>query len=419
MSARLPEVPPGAHSLRLVGGTLIDGTGADPLDDAEIEIRAGRIVYAGGRRARDVAGVEVIDVRGGHLMPGFVDAHVHLVMSTDADVETQRDWFPEQAVMAALGNLRSTVEAGVTTARDLSGLTPGYRHGVASGSVVGPRLHLAIAMLSPTGGHADPERANGSLPLWAERATTPGWAVVDTDAEVVKAVRRLMRSGADAIKVCTSGGVTSPHDSPSDLGIPQEHVELIAAEARARQGQPIAAHAQNDAGVRAAVLGGAASVEHGYDMTDETIGMMLERGTVLVPTLSTLHRPRPRGEGIARAEMIRRADESIERAIRAGVVTAMGTDAGIHVHGRNLVELGHLARAGLSPMATIHAGTLAGARLLRLQDHVGSLEVGKLADVVVTAADPLADIGALAEPAAVRAVLLGGRLVKDLDGLAG
>jgi len=421
VTARLPLTPIADGALRIVGATVLDGTLNDPVEDAELEIVDGRIRYVGPRRPTGVAGATMIDVRGGFVLPGFVDAHVHLVMSTEDSVESQQSWFPEQGVVVALGNLRATVEAGVTTARDLSGLTPGYRASVASGAVIGPRLHLAIAMLSPTGGHADPVLANGSLPLWAERATTPGWAVVDTADQAITTVRMLARTGADVIKVCTSGGVSSPHDSPADAGIPREQVELIVAEMRARQGQPVSAHAQNDAGVRAAVLGGAASIEHGYDMSDETIGLMREHGTTLVPTLSTLLRDPPaNAEPAARAERVAlRATglDSISRAIAAGVDVALGTDAGIHRQGRNLTELGHLVRAGLSPLQAVHAGTLAGARLLRLDHELGSLRVGALADLVVTAVDPLADIDALAEPEAIRLVMQSGRIVKDLDGL--
>lgn len=417
MSARLPHVPEAEGEVRLTGATLIDGTGGDPVDDAEIGIRGGRISYVGRRRAGEVPGRE-IDLRGRWVLPGFVDAHVHLVMSTSVDAETQRLWFPEEAVVAAIGNLRSTLEAGVTTARDLSGLTPGYRSAIASGALVGPRLHLAISMLSPTGGHADPVHANGSLPAWAERGLASGCAVVDTLDEVVRTVRALVRTGADVIKVCTSGGVHSPHDSPGDTGLPRAHVAAIVAEMAGRAGQPVTAHAQTDAAVRAAVEGGAASIEHGYDLSDETIALMRDRGVVLVPTLSTLLRVPPGPVDPVRQERQERGLASISAAVAAGVPVALGTDAGIHEQGRNLTELAHLVRVGLSPVAAVHAGTLAGARLLRLDRDLGSVESGKLADLVIADVDPLRDIAALADPQRVRAVVQAGRFVKDLDALA-
>jgi imidazolonepropionase-like amidohydrolase len=415
MSARIPEVPSGTEELRLVGGTVIDGTGAAPLGDAEVGISGDRIVYVGPRRT-GAPGREV-DVRGRWILPGFIDAHVHLVMSTSVDAERQRLWFPEEAVVAAVGNLRATLDAGVTTARDLSGLTPGYRSAIASGAVLGPRLHLAIAMLSPTGGHADPVHANGTLPVWAERGMASGTAVVDTLDDVVRAVRVLVRTGADVIKVCTSGGVSTPNDSPSDTGLPREHVAAIVAEMAGRAGQPVTAHAQSDASVRAAVEGGAASIEHGYDLSADTIALMRERGVVLVPTLSTLLRTPPGPPDPARLARQERGLASISAAVAAGVPVALGTDAGIHEQGRNLTELAHLVRVGLSPLEALRAGTLAGARLLRLDHALGSVEPGKLADLVITDADPLHDLGALADPQRVRGVVQGGRFAKDLDGL--
>ncbi|MBB2975367.1 imidazolonepropionase-like amidohydrolase [Microbacterium endophyticum] len=413
--ARLPTSPRADSHYRLVGATLFDGTSADPLADAEVEVARGRIVYVGRRRRRDPAGVTAIDVSGGYLTPGFIDTHVHLSMSTDVPTEQQRSWFPEEHVIAALGNLHATVDAGVTTARDLSGLTPGYRSSIAAGSIIGPRLHLAIAMLSPTGGHADPVMANGSLPLWAERATTPGWAVVDTIDDVVKSVRALVRTGADVIKVCTSGGMSSPHDDPADRGLPLEHVAAIVAELGGRQGQPVAAHAQNDAGAQAAVLGGATSIEHGYDLSESTVASMIERGTFLVPTLSTLLRT---GWSAAEEDPRRaRAITSIRDALSAGVRVALGTDAGIHTHGRNLVELSHLVRAGLSPLEALRAGTLGGAELMGLDGDVGSIEVGKVADLVLIKTDPMSDIAALGDPRSIRLVVQAGRAVKDVDDL--
>lgn len=418
-AARLPHTPRRDGVVRVLGATLIDGTLAEPVPDAEVEYRDGRISYAGPRRAVADGDATVIDAAGGFVLPGFIDAHVHLSMSHDATEEEQRRWFPEERAFATASTMRQTLHAGVTTARDLSGLAPGYRNAVAAGRIDGPRMHLAIALLSPTGGHADPLLPNGTVPLWAERATTPGWAVVDTADEVVKAVRALARTGADVIKVCTTGGMSTPHDSPEEPGIPEEHVALIVAEMNKRQGQPVTAHAQSDAGVRAAVLGGAASVEHGYELSDDTIELMRARGTVLVPTLSTLLRIRdPLTMSIdarsAREFVQQTALDAIGRAVAAGVTVALGTDAGIHPQGHNLTELGHLVGVGLSPLEAIHAGTLAGARMLRLAEHLGSVEVGKLADLVITEVDPLADPAAIGDPQTVRLVIQSGRIVKDL-----
>jgi imidazolonepropionase-like amidohydrolase len=406
--------------LRLVGATLVDGTGAPPCTDAEVELRDGDITYVGARRA-PAADVSTIDLSGRWLLPGFVDAHVHLSM-VPTTPEEQRARFPEEDVLEVAQVLRATLHAGVTTARDLDGLTPGYRNAIARGTVSGPRLHLAIAMLSPTGGHADPVRPNGSLPAWAVRSGMPAPGVVDTDEDVVRMVRALLRTGADAIKVSTSGGVGSPTDDPDDVGITEEQVRLVVRLVGERGGRPVTAHALTDAAARAAVLGGASSIEHGYDLRDETIALMVEHGTVLVPTLSTLLRELDPATASAerleqRAALHARGLDSVRRAVAAGVPLALGTDAGVHPHGRNLAELARFAQVGLSPLDAITAGTLQGARLLGLEARLGSVEPGKAGDLVVSSVDPLADAGALADAASVRAVLQSGRVVKDLDGL--
>jgi imidazolonepropionase-like amidohydrolase len=420
MVARLPLTPHAEGVLRLVGATLVDGTGAPPLPDAEVELRDGVVAYVGPRRP-DGAAAPTADLSGTFLLPGFVDAHVHLSM-VPAPPEEQRGRFPEEHVLEVAEVLRTTLHAGVTTARDLDGLTPGYRQAIARGTVSGPRLHLAVAMLSPTGGHADPVRPNGSLPAWAVRPGMPESGVVDTDEDVVRTVRRLLRTGADVVKVSTSGGVGSPTDDPDDVGVTEDQVRLIGRLVAERGGRPITAHALTDAAVRAAVLGGATSIEHGYDLRDDTIALMVDRGTVLVPTLSTLLRtldpstttPERLRERTALQE---RGLDSVRRAVAAGVAVALGTDAGVHPHGRNLAELGRLVQAGLTPLAAVSAGALGGARLLGLEDRLGSVEQGKLGDLVVASRDPLADVGSLADPRTMRAVLQAGRVVKDLDGL--
>jgi imidazolonepropionase-like amidohydrolase len=417
--ARLPLTPVATGRTTFRGATLIDGQVATPVPASEVVVRDGVIEYAGPRRfhAADDAG-RVVDLSGTWIMPGFVDVHVHLAMLPAAP-EQQRAWFPEEAVLEIAAQLRATLEAGVTTARDLDGLTPGYRLAVENGTAIGPRLHLAIAMLSPTGGHADPFLPNGSLPAWAARAGMPEPGLVDTDEDVVRTVRRLIRMGADAIKVATSGGSGSPTDEPEDAGISEEQVRLIRRLADERGGRPVTAHALTDAATRTAVLGGARSIEHGYDLSDDTIRLMVDRGTVLVPTLSTLMReispqaaPERRRE---REQMRERGMDSVRRAIAAGVPVALGTDAGVVPHGANLRELAWLVEAGLEPVGAIRAGTAVGADLLGVGDRVGSVVAGKMADLVVTDADPLASIERLAEGGAVRMVVQSGRVVVDRD----
>ncbi|WP_062135617.1 metal-dependent hydrolase family protein [Demequina aestuarii] len=418
--ARLPDAPTQPGSTRIVGATVVDGTGAPPRI-ADVEIRDGVVVSVGPTSAAATRPDRTVDARGLHVLPGFVDVHVHLTMPNDSRSESQATKFAEEHAFATAESMRQTVAAGVTAARDLAGLTPGYRNAVAAGHIVGPRMHVAIALLSPTGGHADPVRANGSLADYVAYEPIPSGAVVDSDAEAIRAVRTLLRTGADVIKVCTTGGISTPEDSPDDLGISEDQVRLIAREVARRGGRPIAAHAQGLAGALEAVRGGATSLEHGYEMSDELIREMLRRGTVLVPTLSTLNlAPDPSRKPPAviakKLEWQHRGRDAASRAVAAGVPVAMGTDAGIHPHGANLAELGHLVAAGLSPLEAIRAGTQTGARLLGLDAHLGTVTTGRIADLVLTDADPVADITSLADPERVRAVTIGGRKVKDLDG---
>src|SRR6185312_2965890 len=212
--ARLPAVPASTDSYRLLGATLIDGTGAPALSNSEVAVVNGRIAYAGPRRPGWPApeGMAAVELPGRTILPGFIDTHVHLAASVETNPAQMLARFPSEHTFEAASNMRRTLKAGVTTARDLAGLDAGYRNAVAAGSILGPRLHLAVAALSPTGGHSDfhlPNGAKTGLGMFLD--FNP---IIDTDDDVRLAVRLLVRSGADVIKVCPTGGVSSPSDSP-------------------------------------------------------------------------------------------------------------------------------------------------------------------------------------------------------------
>ncbi|GMA34688.1 amidohydrolase family protein [Demequina litorisediminis] len=171
--ARLPLTPTGQGVLRIVGATIIDGTGAEPRTGVDVDVVDGTIARIGPTSPAASRADITLDARGAHLLPGFVDAHVHLTMPNGARTEDERLKFAEEHAFATAESMRITVEAGVTTARDLSGLTPGFRNAVARGWITGPRMHLAIALLSPTGGHADPVNANGSLAAYTAYEPIP------------------------------------------------------------------------------------------------------------------------------------------------------------------------------------------------------------------------------------------------------
>jgi len=242
--------------------------------------------------------------------------------------------------------------------------------------------------------------------------------LTDTVDQVRIGVRKLLRDGADVIKLCATGGMGSPYDQPDDEGLTVEEIRAVVDEVNRHGGRPIAAHAQGTAGILNAIRGGVTSVEHGYGLNDEAIDLAGENGVYVVPTLSTVfdgidkstmqpyhYEKKVRWSGITR--------ENISHAIERGVKIAMGTDAAIVPHGHNLRELEHLVDLRMSPHDAVVAGTRTAAELLGLADQLGTVEPGKLADLVVCDGDPLTDISLLSKPENVVAVIQSGVVCKD------
>ncbi|WP_344587384.1 amidohydrolase family protein [Actinomadura vinacea] len=393
---------------------LIDGTGAALVESAAVVVRDGKIAYAGPSGAEPrVDGAATVDLGGRTLLPGFFDCHVHFLMDRNADLTgrllTNR---PTVTVFERAQRMRETLLCGVTTARDLGGIDAGYRDAVAQGLIEGPRLHVALRLMSHTGGHADFSLPSGFDP---SGVTDRFSELADDCAEVRLATRRLLKDGADVIKVCATGGVNSPSDQPEDEGLTAEEIATIADETRRHRGRPIAAHAQGAQGIKNALRGGVTSIEHGYLIDDEGIDLMLENGAFLVPTLSTFHVEREHFTAAAyekKARMVEAAMPRLSEAVRRGVKVALGTDSGVGPHAQNLRELDHMVKLGMSPLDAIRAGTLNAAQLLGLDETLGTVEPGKTADLVVCDGDPLADMSVLGEPSNVVLVMQEGRLAK-------
>jgi imidazolonepropionase-like amidohydrolase len=402
--------------LRIERARLIDGTGAGPIDDAVVCLNEdGFITYAGpGADAPPQQQADrVLDVANRTVLPGFFDTHVHLGFQHGKPPGRRGEEDPVVQVLDTAGRLRQTLEAGVTSARDLAGLPAGFRTAVDSGLIEGPRMHTAVRALSHTGGHGDVALPNG-VDLSGGMAE-----IADTVDEVRIAVRRVLREGADVIKVCATGGMGSPYDDPDDEGLTESEIRAVVDETRRHGGKPVAAHAQGTAGILNAIRGGVTSIEHGYGLDDRSCDLAGENGTYIVPTLSTVY------AGIDRSTM---ADyhyqkkvrwtgitkENIAHAIERGVKIAMGTDAAVCPHGRNLMELSYLVDLGMDPMAAIVAATKTAAELLGVDDRLGTLETGKSGDVVVCDGDPLTDIAVLGEPSNVVSVVKQGVVRKDL-----
>jgi imidazolonepropionase-like amidohydrolase len=389
-------------ALRVWNVQLVDGVSPAAVPDAVLEAGAdGRITYAGPASQAPPASpaVTTVDGQGGTLLPGFFDCHVHLGMPSDRSiVDEALTTDPVARVLQATERLRRTVESGVTSARDLGALPAGFRDAVTAGLVAGPRLQVSVGIISHTGGHAD-STLPGGVDLGFDFCV-----LADDVTEVRKAARRLLRAGADVIKICTTGGMSSAGDDPDDEDLLDEEIAAVVDEARRHRGRPVAAHAQGRAGVLAAIRGGVRSVEHGFGIDEQGCDLLVERGAFLVPTLSTVFKPLNRNGTTPwfyekKRRWNERTKENIAAAIARKVTIAAGTDAGIAEHGRNLAELSHLVELGMSPMDAIHAATSTSARLLGVADRLGALREGMLADLVICAGDPLVDIGVLSEQA--------------------
>ena len=371
------------------GGLVFDGTGS-PAAPADVAVQDGLVVEVGP----GLDGDEVVDCTGATVLPGLFDCHVHVMLSGLDTLRAMQTPF-SYGFYEALHNLRRTVALGITSVRDAGGADLGVAEAVRTGLIAGPRMQIAISMLSQTGGHGDGWHVCGAeMPLMGPHPGRPD-TIVDGPDEMRRTVRQLLRAGADVLKVATSGGVLSARDDPRHPHFRAAELDVLVEEAQAA-GAFVMAHAQGAEGSKAAVRAGIRAIEHGIYLDDEAIELMLERGTWLVPTLAAPRAVLTAVAGgaslpdavIEKARTVQAVhDESVARAIEAGVKVAMGTDSGVGPHGNNLVELSLMADCGMTPEQAWHATTLSAAELLGVADSLGSLEPGKRADVVVLDGD--------------------------------
>jgi imidazolonepropionase-like amidohydrolase len=374
------------------GGNVFDGTGTDPAP-ADVVVDGDRIVAVGEPGSGD--GDDGVALEGRTLLPGLFDCHVHVLFSGIDILRDLQTPFSFRFFDAAR-NLAVTLQAGITSVRDAAGADAGVKLAVERGLVAGPRMQIAIGMLSQTGGHGDEYFPCGfDVPLMSLPYPGVPHCVVDGPDEMRRTVRELIRAGADVIKVATSGGVLSVGSDPRRAHFRPAELAALVDEATAA-GRAVMAHAQATDGIKNAVRAGIRSIEHGIYLDDEAIGLMLERGTWLVPTLIApiwVLESVDAGAQISDASIRKARDtvgihaESVARAVAAGVKVAMGTDAGVGPHGENLRELSLMAKAGMAPAAVLKATTLEAARLLGVDDRLGSVEEGKLADLIVISGD--------------------------------
>ncbi len=374
------------------GGAVFDGSGSDP-SPADVVVEAGRIVDVGP----GLDGDEAVDATGRTILPGFFDCHVHIVIETIDVWRITNQPFSYRFYLAER-HLRDTLAIGITSIRDAGGADLGLKEALQDRLLVGPRLQISLTMLSQTGGHGDDWYVSGAVvPLLPPYPGMPDGIVDGADA-MRRKVRELRRAGADVVKVATSGGVVSPRDDPSHAHFRPAELEALVEEATAA-GMFVMAHAQAADGIKNAVRAGIRSIEHGIFLDDEAIDLMLERGTWLVPTLvapqgvidaAEAGAPIPSNVVEKARAVVDTHRAAVRRAVEAGVRVAMGTDSGVTPHGRNLRELVLMAELGMTPGQVLEATTRSAARLLGVDQDRGTIEPGKLADLVLVDGDPYA-----------------------------
>ncbi|MGI8402172.1 MAG: amidohydrolase family protein [Gemmatimonadaceae bacterium] len=383
---------------------MIDGTGAPTVSNAAIIVTDDRIVAAGPASSIAVpTGARVIDVGDVTLLPGFIDAHTHIIGRTLgdplADLAVVKDYASYGAIIG-VANARNTLMAGFTSIRVLGSSNfddMALRQAITDGRVIGPRMENAGHAIGITGGHCD---ENGYRPGLLQLGPIDG--VADGPEQIRSAVRNQVKAGADVIKMCATGGVLSEGDAVGATQYTYEEMKALVDEAT-QLGRKVAAHAHGTDGIKIAVRAGVTSIEHGSFLDEEGARMMAQRGTFLVPTLmasETVERFAKNGvlKGL-RADKALAAAAAMRKGVRIAVANhvqiALGTDAGVIPHGSNAHEFALMVDwGGLTPMAALTAGTMNGARLLGWDSKVGSLSAGKLADIVAVPGDPLADIHA-------------------------
>lgn len=386
-------------------GTLIDGTNAEPKSNVTVVIDDGRItaIENGFRSAADDD--VVIDRRAGTVMPGFIDMHTHLTSQLGAGSYIYK--FTKSAADVTLDSVNfadKTLMAGFTTVRDLGdsyNASIALRNAINAGKVHGPRIYTAGKSLATTGGHADP--TNGAKAGLYE-SPTPAEGVLNGPYEARQAVRQRYQDGSDLIKLTVTGGVLSVAKSGQNPQFMMDELEAVVATAKDYE-MKVTVHAHGKDGMLRAIAAGVDSIEHGTYMDQEVMDAMKEKGVYYVPTITA-------GRSVAdRAkidgffpEVVRPKAAAIGpliqgtfgEAYKSGVKIAFGTDAGVFDHGENYREFIYMVEAGMPPLAAIRSATYEASQLLGVDD-IGTIEVGKRADVVAVDGDPLADISILAD----------------------
>ena len=382
-------------------GHLLAVPGDGYLRNRSITIEDGKIVKIDRGFRSQPDDVRVIDLRDAYVLPGLIDSHVHLTneFSPTSRLKVLSDSEVDAALDGA-SHARKTLLAGFTTVQDVGGANEAIfslRDAIRAGKVPGPRIRASGQAITPSGGHGD---ANGFSPALTRIFTGPNACNGADDCR--RAVRETIRSGADVIKITATGGVLSNTKAGLEQQFFDDEIAAIVDTA-AMMGRKVTAHAHGKGGIEAALRNGVHSIEHGTYLDEETIDLFKQTGGTLVPTVLAgvtvtgwtdqpwLPEPSREKAAIVGPLML----DMLSRAREGGVNIAFGTDTGVSKHGENAMEFELMVQAGFTPEAAIHSATIVAAEHLEMEDLIGTLEVGKFADMVVLRNDPLDSISAL------------------------
>jgi imidazolonepropionase-like amidohydrolase len=396
-NASKPMVLKAAHLFDSVSGTLTDHG---------VIVVVGKNIQAVGSNTTIPADAQIIDLGDSTLLPGFIDAHVHL------ESESSENWyedfyqgifrFPAEQALYGAHYARETLEAGVTTVRDVGSqdyIAAGLRNAIRAGMIPGPNMLVSNYAIGSTGGHADQD----PFPPHLIAPWGPIQGICNGAEECRAAVRYQVKYGADVIKFMPSGGVLSLSDPVDNVQLTQDEMNAIVTEAHSWN-RKVAAHCHGDRAAKMAISAGVDSIEHGTFLQDDTLSEMKKRHVYLVPTLSAGYWESKRIDQLpppvaakSRAAMAQ-IDQMVQHALKIGVPIAMGTDAGVGPHGKNALEFWLLTKDGMSPAQALMAGTANAADLLGISAQTGTLPPGKAANIVAVPGNPLNDIEATQHP---------------------
>ncbi|MEM6899826.1 MAG: amidohydrolase family protein [Pseudomonadota bacterium] len=407
-----------AEEVLIHAGKVLAVPGEGYLTEQTIRIEDGVItgLEDGYRRAR--RGDTVIDLKEGFVLPGLIDSHVHISSERgpESNMRPLRDSSVDTALYGARNALR-TLEAGFTTVQDVGGDNEAVfslRDAIDRGYVSGPRIRASGRAVTPTGGHGD---ANGYSPAITQLATEMSFNACNGVDDCRRAVRETIRSGADLIKITATGGVLSNTAAGLGQQFFDDELEAIADTAHS-MGRKVTAHAHGKDGIEAALRAGIDSIEHGTYLDAETIALFNETGATLVPTVLAgvtvtgwteedwLPAPSRAKAAVVGPQML----DMLRRAREGGVNVAFGTDTGVSRHGDNANEFALMVEAGYAPEEAIRAATVIASSHIEMADQIGTIEPGKLADIVAVDGDPLEDVAELLD---VDFVMKGGTVYKE------